>query len=235
MTTQIYAHRGLSRRFPENTLLAFREALALGVDGIEFDVHATSDGVPIVIHDRSLERTTNGDGYVDEIPLEGVRTFDAGRGERVPTLAETLALIGDRAHLDIEIKQPGIEQPVLDILRAHPGVRWAVSSFDWNTLRVLRALDGEAELWPLSERWGDDVIDVARELGSPAVALFAGAFTPSSAEELRTTGLSAMVWTVNAEDEARRVTELGAFALCTHDADRIIPILRSANDGSSTG
>src|SRR3954447_3335056 len=184
-TMLIYGHRGLSGGFPENTLLAFREALAAGVDGIEFDVHATSDGVPVVIHDRSLERTTNGTGYVDEVPLSHLRDLDAGQGERVPTLEETLALIGDRVHLDIEVKQSGIAEAVLRVLRAHAETRWAISSFDWDTLRTLRALDGQAELWPLTERWSDDVIAVARELGSPTVALFAGAYTPSAAAELR--------------------------------------------------
>src|SRR3954451_9117490 len=104
----VYGHRGLSGRFPENTLLACREALAAGGDGIEFDVHATSDGVPVIIHDRGLERPANGMGKVDEVPLSRLRALDAGRGERVPTLAEVLDLVGDRAHLDIEIKQPGV-------------------------------------------------------------------------------------------------------------------------------
>src|SRR5215213_4894602 len=84
----IYAHRGASAIHPENTLRAFRHALAIGVDGIELDVHATADGIPVVIHDRDIGRTTNGAGYVDEMPLAQLETFDAGDGERVPTLAE---------------------------------------------------------------------------------------------------------------------------------------------------
>src|SRR5215212_4855372 len=96
----IYAHRGASAIHPENTLRAFRHALAIGVDGIELDVHATADGIPVVIHDRDIGRTTDGDGYVDQISLERLETFDAGQGERVPKLAEVLALVGDTAHLD---------------------------------------------------------------------------------------------------------------------------------------
>src|SRR4051794_36713677 len=132
----VYGHRGLSGCFPENTLLAFREALVAGGDGIEFDVHATVDGGPGVIHDRSLERTTNGTGYVDEMPLSRLNELDAGRGERVPTLEEVLTLVGDRVHLDIEVKQSGIEEAVLRLLGAHPQARWAISSFDWDTLRT---------------------------------------------------------------------------------------------------
>lgn len=229
MTIQIYAHRGLSGRFPENTQVAFQEALAIGVDGIEFDVHATSDGVPVIIHDRSLERTTDGAGYVDEVPLSRLKKLDAGGGESVPTLEEVLTLVGDRAHLDIEVKQPGIEEAVLSVLGAHPETRWAISSFDWDTLRTLHALDADAELWPLTEHWSDEVIEVAQELGSPVVALLADAFTAASAAALCSAGLSVMVWKVNTNDEARRVAELGASALCTDYADRIIPVMRIAN------
>src|SRR5215203_4874636 len=164
--TRIYAHRGASAIHPENTLRAFRQALAIGVDGIEFDVHATADGIPVIIHDRDVGRTTDGAGYVDDIPLARVQTFDAGDGERVPTLAEVLALVGDAALLDVEIKAIGIERVVLDVLAQHPTVTWAISSFAWDTLRTVR-------------------------------------------------------WTVNDPREARRVADLGAFALCTDDPQHI--------------
>src|ERR687897_1201222 len=156
--TLIYAHRGASAIHPENTLRAFRHALAIGVDGIELDVHATADGIPVVIHDRDVERSTNGTGYVDQMSLARLETFDAGDGERVPTLAEVLALVGDAAHLDIEIKGSGAEQAVLSVLAQPPTVRWAISSFSWETLRNLRRLDPIAELWPLAERAGDELI-----------------------------------------------------------------------------
>jgi glycerophosphoryl diester phosphodiesterase len=213
---------------PENTLRAFRQALASGVDGIELDVHATADGIPVVIHDRDVERTTNGTGYVDETPLARLETFDAGYGERVPTLAEVLALVGDAAHLDIEIKGIGIGRSVLEVLAEYPAVMWAISSFAWDTLRTVRELDPVAELWPLAEHAGDDLIAIAAELASPAVSLFAGAYTAETAAKLRDAGLRVMIWTVNDPREARRVAALGAFALCTDDPRRI-----SLSDGTN--
>jgi glycerophosphoryl diester phosphodiesterase len=224
MLPLMYAHRGSSALHPENTLRAFRHALEIGVDGIEFDIHATSDGVPVVIHDRNVERTTDGLGYVDEIPLTRLRSFDAGDGERVPTLAEVLDLVGAAAHLDVEIKGSRTERPVLDVLGQYPDTRWAISSFDWNTLHTVRRLDPGAELWPLAEQFNDQLIAVAAELGSPAVALFAGAYTPESAPELRDAGLRVMVWTVNDASEARRVRDLGAFALCSDDPGRLMAL-----------
>jgi glycerophosphoryl diester phosphodiesterase len=216
----IYAHRGASVNHPENTLRAFRHALAIGVDGIELDVHATADGIPVVIHDRDIERTTEGVGYVDEMPLARLATFDAGDGERVPTLAEVLALVGDAAHLDIEIKGVGIECAVLEVLTEYPTVRWAISAFDWNTLRTVRELDQVAELWPLAERAGDDLIAIAAALASPAVSLFTGAYTTETAARLRDASLNVVVWTVNDPREAQRIADLGACALCTDDPQR---------------
>jgi len=224
----IYAHRGASVDHPENTLRAFQYALALGVDGIELDVHATADGIPVVIHDRDVERTTNGTGYVDELPLARLETLDAGDGERVPTLAEVLALVGDAAHLDVEIKGTGIEFAVLDVLAHYPALRWAISSFAWDTLRTVRQLTAVAEVWPLAERVDHELFAVAAELGSPAVSLFTGAYTVETAAKLRAAGLRVIVWTVNDPREARRIADLGAFALCTDDPQRI-----SASDGTT--
>jgi glycerophosphoryl diester phosphodiesterase len=225
--TQIYAHRGSSAIHPENTLRAFRHALAIGVDGIELDVHATADGTPVVIHDRDVGRTTDGAGYVDQIPLAQLETFDAGHGERVPTLAEILELVGAAAHLDIEIKGTRIEQAVLDVLDQYSTVRWAISSFAWDTLRTVRRLDPVAEVWPLAERVGDDLFTIAAELASPAVSLFTGAYTAENAAKLRDAGLGVIVWTVNDPREARRIADLGAFALCTDDPQRLSVIDRT--------
>jgi glycerophosphoryl diester phosphodiesterase len=211
----IYAHRGASREYPENTLLAFRQALAAGVDGIELDLHATSDGVPVVIHDRGVERTTNGTDYVDAMTHSRLRTFDAGAGERVPTLAEVLKLVGHAVHLDLEIKGDGIADAVLAVLAGFPRARWAISSFDWDTLRDVRRIAPTAELWPLSRHWNERVSAIAAELASPAVALSAGAYTPGVAEAMRSAGRRAVIWTVNDPAEARRMRDLGAYALCT--------------------
>jgi glycerophosphoryl diester phosphodiesterase len=225
---QIFAHRGASVNHPENTLRAFRHALVIGVGGIELDVRATADGIPVVIHDRDIERTTDGVGYVDEMPMARLATFDAGDGERVPTLAEVLALVGDAAQLDIEIKGAGIERAVLKVLAEYPAVTWAISSFDWDTLRTMRRLDPVAELWPLAESVGDDLFAIAAELGSPAVSLIAGAYTTETAPNLRHAGLRVVVWTVNDPREARRIADLGAFALCTDDPQHI-----SSYDGTA--
>ena len=222
----VYAHRGLSGRFAENTLLAFREALAVGVDGIELDVHATADGVPVVIHDRDVSRTTSGSGKVDEMSLATLQSLDAGSGERVPALSEVLQLVGDAVHLDIEIKGLDAERATLDLLAAFPDARWAISSFNWDILCRIRLLDANAELWPLTEHVDDALMFTSAELASPAVSLWAGDYTETHAAALRDAGLRAVIWTVNDTAQAAQMRDRGAWALCTDVPDHILRVLR---------
>lgn len=212
----IYAHRGASGRLPENTLRAFRAAIADGADGVELDLHATADGVPVVIHDRDLARTTNGTGDVDALTLAELRSFDAG-GEPVPTFAEALDLLAGRLRLDIEIKQPGIERQTLEVLARYPHATWAISSFAWDVLHGVRRFSPRAELWPLAVAVDEQLFAVAEALASPNVALAADAYNAASAIQLRQHGLGAVVWTVNDPEEARTMRDLGARALCTDE------------------
>lgn len=103
----IVAHRGLSTEEPENTMRSFRRAAEVGCDLIELDLHRTRDGHVVVLHDDSVERTTNGVGQVWDLSLAEVRTLDAGRGERVPTFEEVCAwAAGASVTLSVELKQP---------------------------------------------------------------------------------------------------------------------------------
>jgi glycerophosphoryl diester phosphodiesterase len=218
----IYGHRGASATEPENTLRSFQRALEIGADGIEIDVQVTSDRIPIILHDRNLERTTNETGPVDLRTLESLENVDAGNGERIPTLAQTLELIGDRAHIDVEIKQGGIETEVLDALSRFPESRWAISSFDWTVLEAVRARSREADLWVLAIRVADALFHAARHVNASGVSLYAGSLTDESATRLRDAGLDVVVWTVNDPTEAIRAADLGAAGLCTDDPATIL-------------
>lgn len=146
----IVAHRGASATEPENTLAAFEAALAAGADAIELDVRLTSDGVPVVMHDADVAGATNGSGFVHEMTLADVKRLDAsgGAGARaeVPTLVEVLEAVGDRAGVDLEIKnlpgEPAFDSPSESILDAtlealevssFPGPV-LISSFNWLTI-----------------------------------------------------------------------------------------------------
>jgi glycerophosphoryl diester phosphodiesterase len=140
-------HRGNPDEYPENTLASFASALEIGVDVVECDVHLTADGRLAVIHDYTLDRTTDGTGPVTNHTMDELRAFDAGAGERIPELVEVLDLVRGRAALAIEIKllpvlYPGIEETVVDALRAAAMVEdCAVISFDHRAVRRVRDLE----------------------------------------------------------------------------------------------
>lgn len=134
----LIGHRGAAADAPENTLISIRRALDLGVDRIEIDVHLTSDRQVVLMHDRTLNRTTNGSGEVRRHSLADIRQLDAGRwfnpsfeGEKVPTLEEVLELIDGKCQLMIEVKEhggydPGIEEAVAQVIRKYKAHAWCV-------------------------------------------------------------------------------------------------------------
>ncbi|MFN2464708.1 MAG: glycerophosphodiester phosphodiesterase [Candidatus Dormibacteria bacterium] len=140
-------HRGNPFEHPENTLASFASAIDLGVDVIECDVHRTADGHLAVIHDHTLERTTNGRGRVGSRTMAELRALDGGRGERIPELAEVLELARGRVGVAIEIKSlpvhyPGLEELVVQTLRDLRMVQdSAVICFDHRVIRRVRDLE----------------------------------------------------------------------------------------------
>ncbi len=154
----VWAHRGASSVAPENTMAAFRAAEAAGADGIEFDVHLSRDGVPVVIHDETIDRTTSGRGPVGEKTTAELLDLDAGAwfsseftGEPVPLLAEVLAWAGDRLRLNIEIKHAAAGHAVLETLKEFPQARALVSSFNHKLLFRMRQADSRLPIGFLSD------------------------------------------------------------------------------------
>ena len=229
--SKIYAHRGASAEYPENTLAAFRRALELGVEGIELDVHLSSDGVPMVIHDATVDRTTNGSGAVAEMDREELQALDAGNGETIPTLGEVLDLVGNRLHIDIEIKANAAGEAVLREVDGRD-LRWLISSFDWDVLRHVRSRRSDVELWPLTVAASEEAIAVAREIGAPALAIWHKALDADVVAHLNAQGLGFWPWTVNDPDVAATLVEWGAIGICTDDPAHLQVRL---NAGASEG
>lgn len=214
---KIYAHRGYSAAFPENTRAAFQGALDLGVFGVELDIHMSSDGIPVVIHDENLARTTNGSGPVIGKTAAQLAELDAGNGEGVPTFEEVLALANGRLRFDIEIKAGNCEQPVLDLLARYPETIAAISCFDWEVLSRVRELDPAAELWVLADWITEDAIATAQRLGATTLAIEHSSISEDSTSSATEEGLQVMAWTVNSQDEANRLRNLGVASICTDD------------------
>jgi glycerophosphoryl diester phosphodiesterase len=205
------AHRGDWRRAPENTIAAFLAALDVpGCDGLEFDVRAASRGVPVVIHDETLERVQRvagrvGDMSADELARHGV-----------PTLEEVLVAVPRRAFLDVELKgDPG--RGAVDVLTAGRGPRLeraVVSSFEPATLERVGRL---APSWP---RWlntvdlSEERVALAQRLECRGIAAEWHAIVPRSAGRVRDAGLELAAWTVRRSPTFARLERLGVAAVC---------------------
>ena len=217
----IYAHKGFSSTFPENTIAAFQGALDLGVYGIELDIHLSADGVPVVIHDEDLDRTTNHVGPVADKSATELAALDAGNGQGVPTFEEVVALANGRLHFDVEIKAKHCEQAVLDVLARHANSSAAISSFDWEILANVRKLAPNFELWVLTHSVSDEAIETAKQLSATTLAVEYLSISKSAMERATSARLDVMAWTVNSQKEADRLRGLGVVAICTDDPSTI--------------
>jgi glycerophosphoryl diester phosphodiesterase len=233
-TPIILGHRGASFEAPENTLAAFRLALEQGADGLELDVTLTADGQVVVVHDDTLDRTTNGHGPVSRLSLAEVQALDAGyparfglqfAGQRVPTLAEVFAACGEQGILNIELKHdhsPGrrLAGRVVELIHAHGWQsRVILSSFQFSSLGRVKALDPALPV---------GLLYMAPRFGPRLAECLAGVL-PHEAHHPAALGLSAAqvawfhqhalrvnVWTVDDERELRRLAAAGVDGLITN-------------------
>ena len=169
--TKVFGHRGCSGTYPENTMLAFRKAVEAGVDGMEFDLHLTKDHKLVIIHDETIDRTSNGSGAVRDMTLEELRRYDfsaAFPGEygvcEIPTLEEYFEMVKDLPLIsNIELKTgvweyPGIEQAAIDMVRAyHLEDRIIFSSFNHTTVERCKALAPDIKCGFLTEYWPPNI------------------------------------------------------------------------------
>jgi glycerophosphoryl diester phosphodiesterase len=221
----IYAHRGASAEAPENTLAAFRRAVEVGADGIELDVHLSRDGLPVVIHDDALDRTTDGEGFVAAYDCEELRTLDAGSwfdpgfaGEPLPTLDETLSLLAGRLRLNLEVKDARAAMAILEQLHDYPQAEVVISSFDYGVLSGLRRVAHDLPLAVLYDS-GNWRMALARAEALRAVAFHphADRITRPLLAACRQLRLPVFVWTVDEPQQARSLARLGVAGVFTND------------------
>jgi glycerophosphoryl diester phosphodiesterase len=229
---RVAAHRGGALLWPENSLLAFRNALALGADLLEIDVHLTADGEVVVIHDPTLERTTTGRGAVREQRLADLASLrlrardGTVTGERVPSLGEVLDLLApSRAELLLEVKvddgkrrYAGIEEKLLAALRQRGlAGRTFVMAFEAPTIARIRQLDPDIRTVLLvargqlerSRTTADEVVRWAGDVKATALGIDHRAVDAQVVAAARRAGLMLATWTVNAEADIRHVIGLG--------------------------
>jgi glycerophosphoryl diester phosphodiesterase len=228
---EIIAHRGASRDAYENTLAAFALALEQGADGIELDVHATADGAVVVHHDPVVHRRSG--GRAEAVPIASLTAADLGdcrlpSGDRIPTLAEVFALVGDRAALYVEVKGRGMAPLVAALLDAHPTVRSAVHAFDHRVPVAVRRMRPSTPIGLLSASYPLDVRRLLAGTGAAAFWQHVDLIDEAMVEAIHAEGVRVIAWTVNETPRARELAAWGVDALCTDAPGAIRAALAAA-------
>lgn len=218
---QIIAHRGASGEYPENTLLAFSQALAQGADAIELDVFAVENEL-IVIHDARLERTTDGKGSIYQHTLAELASINAGRGQAIPTLWQVLQLIQNKCWLNIELKGANTLQPLLRLLdRAENELGFdlqtlLVSSFNHPLLAALKTAKPTVRIGALTASLPLHYAAFAVELNAETVHCDAGFIDEHMIKDAKARGLKVYVYTVDSKDDLTQMQQLGVDGIFTN-------------------
>jgi glycerophosphoryl diester phosphodiesterase len=240
----ILCHRGAKNHAPENTLAAFKIALNLGADGFELDTQLTSDGHVVVLHDPTVDRTTNGHGKLSRLPLAKLRELDAGssfsekfRGEKIPTLDDVFETIGKRAIINVELKNfstpfDNLTEKVCEVVRRHEMQKNILfSSFlPWNLKKAARILPevprglitikGRLGVWGRSFGFNFGDYD--------ALHSYLGDVTAQQVQCVHKLKRKINVWVVNKEDDLRRLFNWGVDGIMTDDPRLAVRVTRSS-------
>ena len=203
----IIGHRGARAVEPENTLRAVRAGMACA-DYVEVDVRLSRDGIPVVMHDLLLDRTTNGTGPVNEHTAEALQMLDAGDGEKIPTLEEVCSLVAGHCGLFLEIKEPGSEEQVCRVLKKNMPKRLFIVSFHPESIVSMRTLLPGVNTGLIVSRHLTDLPGVAAGLGVPAILPEFGLLTRDLIEECHRRQIALFSWTVNSPEGFRKADDL---------------------------
>lgn len=228
------AHRGYSGKFEENTMTAFEKAIEYKANGIETDVQLSKDNIPVLIHDETLDRTTDGKGYVKDYNLAELKKFRTKSGEEIPTLKEFFELVANSnlKVLNLELKNSifsyeGLEEKVLKMIYEYDiQDRIIISSFNHLSLIKVRELDKEIKLGALTT---STLANVPRYLKDIAVECYHPCFpsilNEEYVKEIQEAGIEINPYTVNEEEHMKMVIKLNTDSIITNEVERLYDLL----------
>ncbi len=238
----VIAHRGFSGRAPENTMAAFKKAMEIGSDAIEFDVRFTGDGRLVVFHDDTLERTTNGKGKAATLTFEELKRLDAGSwfgsifaGERIPGLTEVLEATRGRILLNIELKKGDhgkysmvdlAKETLREVTGAGMKRQVLLSSFDLDAIQWVHQEDpGILTAFITGDPWKSP-LDATKGNFLSALNPRKSALNEDNLSAAHQQGVRVNVWTVDTEEEMEKFIAMGVDGIITNHPDRLLGLLR---------
>ena len=221
------AHRGAKGYAPENTLFAFQKAIDLGCDAIELDVHLSLDGELVVIHDEKVNRTTNGNGFVNQLLTKELKTFLIAEKHEIPTLKEVLDLTDRKCIVNIELKSYETAEKVVVLIEyyiANKNWKYAdflVSGFDWNAIQSLRFLNDQIPIGILTETNLDLAFAFAKFIKAEVLLPYFHLLDKENIKKIQEKGIKVIVWTVNESEDIIFVKSLQVDGIISDFPDRI--------------
>lgn len=208
-------HRGAMGYMPENTLASFRRAVREGVDEVELDLRLSKDHALVVVHDATVDRTTDGTGVVADLTVADLRGLDAGDGEQIPTFGEVLDAITGR--IFAEVKAPEVVEPLLDLFRRRPSLRERVDviGFDVDAVGSVRRSAPAVRVALLSATGSRDLVDTAHEMGAVRVGVGWDGTSNELIEYAHSLGLEYGVWPAPTRAHIERALAMGADEITT--------------------
>lgn len=227
---KIYAHRGASDQYPENTMIAFKKAIEKGADGIETDVHLTKDGKCVLIHDETIDRTSNGQGWIKDFTYNELLKYEFKNNKdvdenwvKIPTLEQLLGLVKENCiELNIELKTDciayeGIEEKVLSLVKQYGLLEKVIfSSFNIESLIKIKKLDKNAKVGYLFERNFEDKLIKVRHYHLDYVHPRYTMLSERILKKCQEHGLKLHVWTVNDKEAIKLMKEFGVDICITN-------------------
>jgi len=224
---EVTGHRGAAGLEPENTLRSIQRAIDLGVDRVEIDVRVTKDGHLVVIHDETVDRTTNGHGYVKDLTFSELRRLDAGKGERIPTLEEALRLTRGKVILQIELKVAEATEPTVHLIEECNAEREVIiTSFMHEQLRKVHDLNPALRTGALFFDVQGDICQRALDVHSEAIHVYYRNVDSGLVEDAHRRGLKVSVWNPDEVEEMRRMIGLNVDVIGTNRPDLLLNLLK---------
>jgi glycerophosphoryl diester phosphodiesterase len=220
-------HRGAKGYEPENTLLSFQKAIDIGVDGIELDVHLSSDLAIMVIHDETLDRTTNGKGFVNELSLQELKTFQIEKENTIPTLIEVFDLVNKHCFINIELKGKGTYKPVINLIEHYIEEKnwnyghFIISSFNWSALQEVRKWNAKIPIGVLTHTDLDLAIAIAKFIKAETIHPYFHLLTKENTKKMQNEGFKVFAWTVNETEDIQKIKSFHVNGIISDFPDRI--------------
>jgi len=222
MEIKIVGHRGCRDIEPENTLLGIKKAMELGVDAVEIDVHLSKDNELVVIHDPSVDRTTNGKGLVKDMSLKELKKLDAGKGEKIPTLEEVIELIDGKIVLVIELKAEGTEKKVVEFINKNKLKNVIVISFFHQLVKNVKELDKDIKTGVLFSANPIDPVQLAENAGAEYVFPHYKWVDKDFVDKCHKKGIKVSAWNIDTLEELKDFLKLGVQTIGSNRPDILI-------------